>query len=71
MGPGMEGFEVARTLRSEGAEVAIVFLAARVTLQDRGEGLDLGGDVYLVQPFELPATLRGLVRRTEGVRSPT
>lgn len=70
--PGLDGFELARTLRAEGAEVPIVFLTARGALHDRVDGLDLGGDAYLVKPFELPellATLRAVVRRGEGVRS--
>nr|WP_281416492.1 response regulator transcription factor [Deinococcus aestuarii] len=70
--PGLDGFEVARVLRAEDAEVPIVFLTARGALHDRVDGLDLGGDAYLVKPFELPellATLRAVVRRGQNVRS--
>ncbi len=70
--PGVDGFELARRLRAEGQDTPIVFLTARGALEDRVEGLDLGGDAYLVKPFELPellATLRAVVRRGEGVRS--
>ena len=70
--PGVGGFELARRLRAEGEDTPIVFLTARGDLEDRVEGLDLGGDAYLVKPFELPellATLRAVVRRGEGVRS--
>ena len=70
--PGLDGFELTRRLRSEGAQTPIVFLTARSALEDRVEGLDIGGDAYLVKPFELPelfATLRAVVRRGEVARS--
>src|SRR5690606_34885803 len=58
--PGLDGFALARTLRSAGISSPILFLTARGELADRVEGLDLGGDAYLVKPFalaELKATL--------------
>lgn len=64
--PGCSGFEIARTLRAQGQQTPIIFLTARSELQDRVDGLDLGGDAYLVKPIELPelhATLRAVVRR--------
>ena len=67
--PGVDGFDLARTLRDEGATTPIVFLTARGTVDDRVQGLDLGGDAYLVKPFdldELLATLRAVARRSEG-----
>ena len=70
--PGMDGFELARRLRAEGVGSPIVFLTARGDLDDRVHGLDLGGDAYLVKPFELPellATLRAVVRRGESAAS--
>lgn len=70
--PGLDGFELARRLREAGGQTPIVFLTARSAVEDRVEGLDLGGDAYLVKPFELPelfATIRAVVRRGEAVRS--
>ncbi|WP_293913010.1 response regulator transcription factor [Deinococcus sp.] len=70
--PGQGGFEVARTLRREKVATPIIFVTARSALADRVEGLDLGGDAYLIKPFELPellATLRAVVRRGETARS--
>ncbi|GGJ80176.1 response regulator transcription factor [Deinococcus aquiradiocola] len=64
--PGMDGFEVARRLREAGIEAAILFLTARGEVGDRVQGLDLGGDAYLVKPFETPellATLRAIGRK--------
>ncbi|MBI2763623.1 MAG: response regulator transcription factor [Chloroflexi bacterium] len=72
--PDISGIEVARRLRSNGSETAILMLTARDTVRDRVEGLDAGADDYLVKPFayeELAARLRALSRRAEpGPRRP-
>lgn len=71
--PGLDGFEVARDLRGSGVEAAILFLTARGEVGDRVQGLDLGGDAYLVKPFAMPellATLRALSRRERGQAAP-
>ncbi|AIZ45817.1 response regulator [Deinococcus radiopugnans] len=71
--PGLDGFEIARELRAGGVEAAILFLTARGDLGDRVQGLDLGGDAYLVKPFAVPellATLRALSRRERGQTAP-
>ncbi|WP_309569798.1 response regulator transcription factor [Deinococcus sp.] len=71
--PGLDGFEIARQLRASGVESAILFLTARGDLGDRVQGLDLGGDAYLVKPFAVPellATLRALSRRERGQSAP-
>src|SRR4029077_7707474 len=49
--PGIDGLEVARTLRAED-DVPILILTARDALEARVEGLDAGADDYLVKPFE-------------------
>ena len=65
--PGMDGFEVCRTLRAMGADVPILMLTALGETSDKVRGLDLGADDYLTKPFnplELAARLRALLRRT-------
>ena len=65
--PDMSGLEVARRLRRQRVEVAILMLTARDTVGDRVTGLDAGADDYLVKPFafaELSARLRALARRS-------
>jgi len=60
------GFRFARELREARVDLPILFLSARDTLEDRVEGLDLGGDDYLTKPFataELLARVRALLRR--------
>jgi len=72
--PGMSGLDVARALRKQGRELAILMLTARDTVNDRVSGLDAGADDYLVKPFayeELAARLRALARRAApGSRRP-
>jgi len=64
--PDMDGFEVARRLASEHAEVPILFLSARDAPADKIRGLTTGGDDYVTKPFsleELIARLRIILRR--------
>lgn len=64
--PGIDGLTLARTLRSAGSRVAILFLTSLGGVNDRVQGLDVGGDDYLVKPFafaELLARVNALGRR--------
>ena len=64
--PGIEGFEVARTLRAEGNYVPVLMLTARGRPEDVLAGFESGADDYLPKPFELSilfARLNGLLRR--------
>jgi DNA-binding response OmpR family regulator len=64
--PGMDGFQVGRSLREEGVSTPILMLTARGAVEDRVRGLDVGADDYLVKPFaltELLARIRALARR--------
>ena len=66
MMPKMDGFSVVERLRAAGNHTPVIFLTARDTLADKIEGLDIGGDDYLVKPFEfeeLAARLRVILRR--------
>ena len=69
--PGLDGFEVCRTLREAGIWVPVLMLTARDAVGDRVKGLDVGADDYLVKPFsllELAARIRALVRRDDRSR---
>ena len=64
--PGLDGIDVAKTLRRSDDDVPILVLTARDAVESRVEGLDSGADDYLVKPFErqeLLARLRALLRR--------
>jgi DNA-binding response OmpR family regulator len=65
--PGMDGFQVCRTLRAE-STIPILLLSARGEEVDRILGLELGGDDYLTKPFamrELIARVRAMLRRAD------
>jgi two-component system OmpR family response regulator len=65
--PDMEGFEVARRLGAQRAEVPIIFLTARDATEDKVRGLTIGADDYVTKPFsleELVARIRTVLRRT-------
>ena len=65
--PDMEGFDVARRLGAQRADVPIIFLTARDATEDKVRGLTTGGDDYVTKPFsleELVARIRTILRRT-------
>ena len=67
--PGMNGYEIAKQVRSKGIATPILMLTAKAELDDKETGLDSGADDYLTKPFmtkELLARLRALGRRTLG-----
>ena len=72
MMPGLDGFELVRRLRRQGNTTPALFLTARDSVMDRVEGLESGGDYYLVKPFdfkELMAVVRAMTRKYTGNRS--
>ncbi|HEU4328299.1 MAG TPA: response regulator transcription factor [Roseiflexaceae bacterium] len=63
--PKTNGFEICRQIRRT-SDVPIIFLSARTQLQDRVMGLQIGGDDYLIKPFEpseLLARVEAVLRR--------
>ena len=66
--PRRDGFDVCRSIRSEGSTGPILMLTARDAVDDRISGLDCGADDYLTKPFdfgELLARVRALLRRPD------
>ncbi|HKC18890.1 MAG TPA: response regulator transcription factor [Candidatus Dormibacteraeota bacterium] len=69
--PGVDGLDVARSLRRDGV-VPIIMLTARTEESDKLVGLELGADDYMTKPFspkELVARVRAVLRRAEGLSS--
>jgi DNA-binding response OmpR family regulator len=69
--PDLDGWEVCRHLRIQRKQMPILFLTALGEVEHRVRGLDLGGDDYLVKPFdfrELEARVRALLRRNGSSR---
>jgi DNA-binding response OmpR family regulator len=68
--PGMDGLSLCRRLKTDAATAAapVLFLTAKGAVEHRVEGLSLGGDDYLIKPFdlrELLARVQALLRRRE------
>ena len=65
--PGIDGFEIVRKIRDAKIDTSVLFLTAKDALEDRVRGLEMGGDDYLVKPFQAPelkARIRALLRRS-------
>ncbi|PTY02461.1 DNA-binding response regulator [Opitutaceae bacterium EW11] len=65
--PGLDGLSLVKRLRANRAELPVLFLSARSSVEDRVKGLQAGGDDYLTKPFafaELSARLQALIRRS-------
>lgn len=64
--PGINGYQLAKRIRSKRCGTPILMLTARSSLEDRVEGLNAGADYYLTKPFdtrELLACINALLRR--------
>jgi two-component system, OmpR family, response regulator len=72
--PGLDGLGVVKTIRSAGVTTPVLFLTTMGGIGDRVEGLEAGGDDYLVKPFafaELLARVNALARRPPLAQAPT
>ncbi len=66
MMPKMDGYEVAKQVRSKKCSTPILMLTAKSEVEDRIKGLNSGADYYLTKPFytsELLACINALLRR--------
>jgi DNA-binding response OmpR family regulator len=64
--PGINGYKICQTLRTDGVWTPILMLTAKDGEWDQVEALDTGADDYLIKPFSfavLVARLRSLLRR--------
>jgi DNA-binding response OmpR family regulator len=69
--PGVDGFEVCRSIRRM-SDVPIIMVTARDDTHDIVAGLEAGADDYLTKPFqpkELSARIRALLRRVRTTDS--
>lgn len=66
--PGIDGFEVCKTLRGEFPSLGIIMLTAKAEDYDKIMGLQYGTDDYLTKPFnptELTLRIKSIERRLE------
>ena len=64
--PGIDGFEVCRSIRATDKKIVIIMLTARSQEMDKITGLMTGADDYMTKPFspaELTARIDALYRR--------
>lgn len=69
--PDMDGQDVLKAIRKSDAELPVLILTARASLEDKVAGLDNGADDYLAKPFEtdeLLARLRVVERRLSSFK---
>jgi DNA-binding response OmpR family regulator len=67
--PGRDGLSILRNLRDRKVPLPVILLTARSELNERLEGLNLGADDYLTEPFfieELIARIHAVTRRAAG-----
>lgn len=64
--PEIDGLTIVKSLRGAADKTPVLFLTTMAGIDDRVEGLEAGGDDYLVKPFafsELLARVHALARR--------
>ena len=72
--PGIDGISLVKTLRGAKNRTPVLFLTSLGGVDDRIEGLNAGGDDYLIKPFafgELSARIAALARRPQMQDEPT
>ena len=66
--PGIDGYETCRQLKSESATalIPVIFVSACSLIEERLKGYDVGGNDYIVKPFD-PYELKAKIGRFLGV----
>jgi len=67
--PGLDGLSIIESMRERHVETPVLILSARQSVDDRVQGLQRGGDDYMIKPFsftELLARLQALIRRDKA-----
>ena len=72
--PLLDGLSVIEKMREKNVGTPVLILSARQSVDDRIQGLQKGGDDYMVKPFsfsELLARVQALIRRDQKNTRPT
>jgi two-component system OmpR family response regulator len=70
--PNLDGLSLMKELRRRAKTTPAIYLTTMAGIDDRVQGLEAGGDDYLVKPFEfveLLARIRAITRRSEGAQA--
>lgn len=65
--PEKDGFQVLQELREKGVTTPVLIMTAKESLEDKGQGFELGADDYLTKPFyleELKMRIQALLKRS-------
>lgn len=71
--PGMNGYELCKTIRLKDQHIPMLMLTSMITLDDKIQGYNSGADDYMVKPFEFKELLlkiRALLKRTMNKNLP-
>jgi two-component system, OmpR family, copper resistance phosphate regulon response regulator CusR len=71
--PGMNGFELCKSIRKSDEKIPVLMLTSMSQMNDKVEGYEAGADDYLVKPFEfreLLLKIRVLLKRTLNQQVP-
>lgn len=66
-----DGIDFVSKIRKKGYEVAVIFVSAKGSYNDKVLGFDTGADDYIAKPFdisELKARIKAVLRRTTGLK---
>lgn len=67
--PGLDGLSIIEKMRQRDNTTPVLILSARQSVDDRVQGLQRGGDDYMIKPFsfsELLARVQALIRRDKS-----
>ena len=67
--PGLDGLSIIEKMRESGVDTPVLILSARQSVDERVQGLQRGGDDYMIKPFsfsELLARVQALIRRDKA-----
>lgn len=68
MMPEMDGFTLAKEIRSYNSDIPLVFLTAKILREDILQGFNLGADDYITKPFDsevLLCKIRAILKRSQ------
>lgn len=66
--PKIDGMKVCTELRRKDIKTPVIMLTAKITMEDKIKGLDIGADDYMTKPFsflELRSRIHALIRRSK------